>query len=358
MNKHISDPTMAQQSWHPEEIVQQVPERERGIVQWWYRNTTPPGVPPNASHARREADRKAHLLSTVSFLFFLVLLLFLPASFLMPAVAPLAVLFAMGSTAIALVFNRAGRTTVGGAIVVLGAEIALTAAILLIRPFTPTDIQLYDLYILLILLAISLLPPRYIFLFAIAHSAFIGVDMFFHPHTLALAQDLQTQFLPAIVRPIGLQLLCSSVAYIWVSSAIRAIERADRAELVARLEHTIAEERALTAREKKELDDSIQQLVHAHIDAANGQLAGRIPYPPARALWPLIGAMNSLWARSQRNQQIEREYQQLQQAISHYIMLIQKSVNTPDQASLPLIHTGTSLDQLLLAVKAFYRSSR
>jgi hypothetical protein len=293
----------------------------------------------------------------VAFFFLVTMVLFFPASLFMPAITPMAVVFASLATFIALFVNRAGKTTLAGLIMVIGAEIALTSAILAMRPFLSVDVQLYDLYVIIILLAVTLLPARYIFLFALAHSAFIGVDMYVHPHTLALAQDLQTQFIPAIVRPIGLQIMVASVAYIWVRSATRAIERANRAEMVAALEHTIAEQRAFIEREKQELEESIQQLIRAHVDAANGQLTGRVAYPPAKALWPLVGAMNSLWVRLQRTQQLEGELQQLHQAIAYYIQLIQKN-SVLGQTTLPLVRTGTSLDQLMLAMKTLYSPSR
>ncbi len=358
MSSSMPNNSMSSPSWNPDALVAQEPERQSGLVHWWYQHTAPPRPPANATLVRREADRKARLLSIVAFFFMLTLLLFLPASFFMPFFTPLAVIFAMAATLISLVLNRAGKTTAGGVVITMGAEIALTSVILMFRPMGAADIQLYDLYVLIILLAVSLLPPRYIFLFAVAHCAFITGDMLVQPHTQALADSLRTQLIPAIARPVGLQLLSASVTYIWVRSATRAIERANRAELVAKLEHTISEERAIVEREKQEMDESIQQLIRAHVDAANGQLTGRIPYPPAKALWPLVGAINSLWVRSQRAQQLEQEHQQLQQAIAYYVDLMRKNASAPGQATLPLVRTGTSLDQLLLAIKAHYSSSR
>jgi hypothetical protein len=212
------------------------------------------------------------LLSVVAFFFLVVMVLFFPASLLMPRITTFAVVFATLAAFIAVLVNRTGKTTLASLIMVIGSEIVLTSAILEMRPFPVVTVQLYDLYVIIILLAVTLLPARYIFLLTLAHSAFIGLDI-----AMMLAKDLQTQLIPAIVRPIGLQIM---VAYIWVRSAMRAIERANRAEMVAALEHTIAEQRALIEREKQELEESIQQLIRVHVDATNGQLTSRVTYPP------------------------------------------------------------------------------
>lgn len=348
MDNISSRPAYGGQQWDTTEIIGQEPEQNR-MFQWWYALTAPLPITGSGSFVEREADRKARSLSSVAAFFLSVLLLFLPACFFMGAIIIFADVLATIGTLIGLIVNRMGNTRAAGIIIVLGAEIALGGAMLLKSPLQPADIQLYDLYALIILLVASLLPPRTLFLFAAAHSAFIIVELCIHPDTPALAQNLQpqAQLFPAIMRSVGLQLLGSTVAYIWVRSATRAIERADRAEMVATLEHTIADERASGEREKQELEESIQQLIQAQMVATRGQITNQLPYPPAKVLWPLVGAMNLLWTRLQRTQQIEREHQRLQQVISSYISVVQKDRH----ASLPLVQTGTILDQLILAAQ-------
>ncbi|HLI71167.1 MAG TPA: hypothetical protein VKV19_15540 [Ktedonobacteraceae bacterium] len=348
MQNISSRPASEGQQWNTDEVIGQEPE-QGGALQWWYTLTAPPPVAGGGSFVQREAERKARSLSSVAAFFLCVLLLFLPACFFMGTIIIFADSIAIVGTLIGLVVNRLGGTRAAGIIIVLGAEIALGVAILLKGPFQPADIQLYDLYALIILLVASLLPPRALFLFAAAHSAFIIVELYIHPDVPALAQNLQpqAQLLPAIVRSVGLQLLGSTVAYVWVRSATRAIERANRAEMVAALEHTIAQERASSEQAKQELEESIQMLIQAQMAATKGQMTNQLPYPPAKVLWPLVGAMNLLWTRFQRSQQIEREHQHLQQMISSYIQVVQKD----RYASLPLAQTGTILDQLILAAQ-------
>lgn len=347
MNNISSHTADEGQQWNTSEVIGREPE-QLPIVRRWYALTTPP-VKGAGSFVQREAARKARSLSSVAAFFLSVLLLFLPACFFMGTAIIIADTLAMLGTLIGLVVNRVGNTRAAGITIVLGAEVALGIAILLRGPFQPADIQLYDLYALIILLVASLFPPRALFLFAAAHSAFIIVELYIHPDTPALAQNLQpqAQLFPAIVRSVGLQLLGSTVAYIWVRSAALAIERANRAEMVATLEHTIAQERASSQREKQELEESIQQLIQAQMAATGGQVIHQLPYPPAKILWPLVGAMNLLWTRLQRSQQIEYEYERLQQMIFSYIRVVQRD----GHASLPLVQTGTVLDQLILAAQ-------
>ena len=246
--------------------------------------------------------------------------------------------------------NYRGKTSLAGALILLDTEIMLAVYILSIGSLHSTDLQTFDFYVIINLLAVSCLPARYVFLFALGHSVLITIGLCTLPLTPAVASELKIQaaLIPTIAASAALQLISAGVAYIWVSSANRAIERANRAEMVAMLEHTIAEERASTQREKQELEESIQQLVQTYIAATQGQMVNQIPYPASKALWPLIGAMNSLWARLQRIHYIEREHQRLLQAITSYMHIIQKDGLT----SLSRVSTGTIVDQLLQVVQA------
>ena len=96
-------------------------------------------------------------------------------------------------------------------ILTIGFEVALTVAIFMISPFDETSIQLYDLYIMNLLLAVSLLPARTVFLFALANSCVILMSLIFQPHTAVLNHDLLTQFIPVMIRPIALQFITAGV---------------------------------------------------------------------------------------------------------------------------------------------------
>lgn len=350
MNNPLLSPTgpTPTQTWSSE-VGMQKAERHNRFFTWLYKNTAPP-VPTNPTFIQREADRKARLLSTVAFYFLATLVLFIPATLLMPISTFYLDLIIIAITVGALFANKAGKTFAAGVIIVATYEIALALGVVLICPFDPTSLQLYDLFIIGELLAVSLLPIRAIVIVALLNSAFIWLDLITHPLSPGLADALKTQFLPALVRPIGLQFIVAGVVFLFVSSAAKAIERANRAEMVATLEHIVAEQRAVSEQEKQSLEESIQQLVQAHISASNGQIAARLPYPPAKVLWPLVGVINSLWMRLQRSNQTEHELKQVKQAIATYSSMLDKASQQPYQP-LPMLRTGTDLDQLVLSIR-------
>lgn len=360
MNNPLSpEGSSFERSWSPAEIITVEPDWQDRLLGWWYNLTAVPEPPANVSFVRREAVRRVRLFSTVTFFFLLILLIFFPACLFLKNRL---VIYMDGIliiiTVCTLMLNRAGKPLLAGVILVTASEAVLTAVIMTTLPLDEPSIQLYDLYLVVDLLAVSLIPPQSIFVLAVINSGFIGLDMVFQPHTQAMAIDLVTQFIPMLVRPVGLQIIIAGVAYLWVRSATRAITRADRAEMIAKLEHTIAEERASFEQAKLQLEESIQQLVKRHAEAMNGQMVTKIPYPPeAKVLWPLIGVINSLWVRLQHTHQTERELQQLKQAIASYVALLHQSILTPQQP-LPVYQTRTELDALIFAVGNLQRTLR
>lgn len=352
MNNYLSHENASTNgNWVPEEIITTEIDWQDRLLGWWYRLTAAPEPPANVSFVRREAARRVRLFSTVTFFFLVILVIFFPACLFLPnhLVIYLDGLL-IGVTIFTLMLNRQGSSLIAGVILVVASELVLTTVIITTVPFDEPSIQLYDLYLVVDLLAVSLIPPQTIFVLALFNSIFIGVDLVYQPHTSFLAHDLIAQFIPILVRPVGLQIIIAGVAYLWVRNATRAITRADRAEMVASLEHTIAKERAFHEQTRQQLEESIQLLVKTHAEAMNGQMVARISYPPeAKVLWPLVGVINSLWVRLQRAHQTEYELQQLKKAIAAYSALVNQTMLTSQQP-LPMYQTKTDLDALILAV--------
>ncbi len=340
------EPGAAQPNFPAGAVVQRSDTMER-LLGWWYRFTTPPRPPANASFMKREIDRKARLLSTVLFFYLAIEVLFSVVS----VVANPSAIFSSSVGFIVVLGGvllcRRGKVKAGGWVMVGWYEIGLVITLLVTKPLKLLDIPLYDMFIIGELLAVSLLPLSNVFILAAANSLFMVFDLFYESHAQMLAFAMSKDVIGTIlIRPIAMQVIVAGVTSIWVYSASRAVERANRAEMVATLEHTVAEQRASIEQEKQELEVSIQQLIQLHIDATNGQLAARIPYPPAKVLWPLVGVINSLWMRLQNFQQVEREHERLKRAIAMYNELLQQS----NAFQLPP-RTGTDLDLLTLTLK-------
>jgi hypothetical protein len=349
----IAEP-VSEPSGFPNEVVEQGTDGMERLLGWWYKFTTPPRPPANASFIRREADRKARLLSTVTFFYLALQALFLVASVLS---APSTILVNLVGDAIGiaiLLLNRAGKGTWGGVVLVSWIELSLALVIASARPLDVADTQLYDMFVLGELLAVSLLPVFSVFIVALLNSVLIAVDLLYQPKTQALAAVLQKEMTAILIRPIGVQMIVAGVAALWVYSAGKALERANRAEMVATLEHALSEQRAVAEQEKVELEASIQQLIQVHVDATKGQIVSRIPYPPSKVLWPLVGVINSLWVRLRQSQQTEQELQQFKRMIASYTEIIQRSSRLGQP--LPLPRTGTELDPLILSIKSLQES--
>ena len=205
MNTKIPNFLGEQQDWSAAALVAE-PEKRSRLVQWWYSQTSLPDPPPNASFVQREAARKSHLLSTIIFWLVVVFILFLPACFALPN--PYVVYADLGMIAfclIAIMLNRAQKPQAAGILLTIGFELALTMVIFTTLPLDEPSIQQYELFVFGELLCVSLLTPGYVFIVMLYNIAIIASSLFLQSHTIMLAQDLQTQWAPMLIRPLGVQ---------------------------------------------------------------------------------------------------------------------------------------------------------
>src|SRR5437588_135900 len=232
-----------QDSWSPEMIEPQ-PGKRNNLVHFWNALTAIPEAPPHADFAQREAARQSRLTSNVLFFFTVMVVALLPACFIAPAHSYFWLDLGLAIASVfSLVLNRQGYTLAAGILVNVAGFSILTIALFSTVPFDETTLQGYDMYVIVELLAVSLLPMRSIFIVAIISTICIIGTLFYMPHTVVLDKDLQTRFWIIIVRPTGILFLVAGVAYILSSTMATAIRRAGRAELIAQLEHSLAEQR-------------------------------------------------------------------------------------------------------------------
>jgi hypothetical protein len=312
---------------------------------WWHRLTTPPELPGHPTFLLREAGRRARLLSTIVFFLILVVALLIPATLFIPnRYVVLLCLSVLGICVIALLLNRGNKVLFASILVVGVLELALLLIISSTLPFDINNLPLYDLLIIAELFAASLLPPPYIFVTALLNILFICGHLLLQRNfpgldTSSLKSYLHVQFYAALARPASLEIIVGVVIYLWVRSTSQAIARADRAEMIARLEHELAAQ-------KKQLETGIQLILQTHAEVANGNLSARTPLTQEHALWPLSNALNTLLTRFQRASQAEKELLQLQRMILPLVRALQDA----EQAQKPLPpfpRTATSIDPLL-----------
>ena len=340
-----------QVGWAPPEMIEPEPRKDKRLIQLWNALTTLPEAPPDADLAQREAVRRSRLTSNVLFFFVVMVVALLPACYIAPGHSYFWLDLALAVASIfALALNRQGYTLAAGILVNLAGFSILTIALFTTIPFDETTLQGYDMYVIVELLAVSLLPMRSIFLVAVMSMLCIIGTLIYMPHTAVLDADLHKRLLIIIARPVGTLFLVAGVAYILATTMAKAIERAGRAELIAQFQRKFAEqEHALVEEQKRELDVGIGQILHTHVAVANGNLHARAPLTRDNMLWQIARALNTLLVRFQRAAQAEAELRRVEQAVAYYVNSIQQAEQDHQLPALPL--GRTHLDPLIAALQ-------
>ena len=337
-------------AWSPSEMVEMVEQESRkrpGLIQWWYNQTAIPDPVTTASFAQREAARKSHFLSTIIFWLLFSFTLFIPGCFVVPNHYIIYADLGMIACCLVAIFcNRIRQPQAAGILLTVGFELALTAIIFTTRPFDEPSIQQYELFVFGELLCVSLLAPNRVFVVMVYNIVIITISLFLplslQPRTAGLIQDLQTQWIPILVRPAAIQVLVASVCWLWAHSASLAIRRADRAEMIARLEHELSEQ-------KRVLEVGIQQILQTHVEVANGNLKARAPLNQANVLWQIARALNNLLVRLQKASQAEVRLQQVERAVNMTVQTIQYAEHMGQEPHITL--TQTEIDPLIAALQ-------
>jgi uncharacterized membrane protein YgdD (TMEM256/DUF423 family) len=325
------------------EVIQPEERKGSGFLQRWNALTAIPEPLPTANFAAREAARKSQITSNVLFFFTFMVIFLLPVCYISPY--PTYFWLDVGLTAsciLALVLNRNGYTLAAGILVNVAGFAVLTSALFSTIPFDETTLQGYDMYVIIELLAVSLLPMRSVFLVLICSIGCILGTLLYMPHTAVLDKDLHDRFLIIAARPVGTLVLVAGVAYILSATMANAIRRAGQAEMIARLEHEMAEQ-------KQSLEEGIQQILQAHVEISNGNLGARAPLTQNNVLWQISNALNNLLVRYQRAARAERELQRVEQAVTYYVGAIQQAERHQQAPVLPL--GQTALDPLIVALQ-------
>ncbi len=361
-SSYTTDTQEQKENWTAGELIEQVPNARprRKTLEWWYRFSAPPELPADTPLAEREVVRRGRLTSIVLLAIMVVLVIPLLNAFvtinftLIPHLS-----IALVIVLIAARLNRQGRITLAGILVLIVVGVGNAAGLLFSTYYfhgalDTSSLPLLDLEVQAELVAVSLLPPSSVFIVAALNTCLFWAVVTFMPHTPVLAATLKMRGYGVLITPIILQIVVAVVTYIWVFSTTQAIRRADRAEVIASLEHTLAQQNQKTAEEKVMLEEGVQQLVQAHTRAANGDLNVRATLPMDHGLWPLAGAFNTLLARFRRAQSSQMELQQMQQAAGIFFEALTHAKGGPMHWQ----RTGTFFDQLAQQYNMNHRDPR
>lgn len=197
------------------------------ILKSWYQLTSPPELEAHASFSEREVFRRGRTDSQISiFLFLLIFISFSAAFSGSNSLLAIILILSLLSLMIAMALNRFKMVNSAGVMVVLGVIAGPVANILT----TPGDLNvsalpLFGFLVLPLMCAVSFLPPRWVFVVAVANILFTVYALQFVSSTGELHAVLKVAF-PGIVTPIILsQWVVAVVAFLWVRGTRRGIAR-------------------------------------------------------------------------------------------------------------------------------------
>lgn len=215
------------------------------------------------------------------------------------------VLLGLALCGMAFLYNRLGRITAVGVLLILVIDQGC-ALMLLTTPMglDVSNLPTFDLLAVCNLIAVSLLPPWSVFLVAGGNILFIIGDVMFQHHTMELDMVLRSNMAyDAIAQPIALQVLVAVVAYVWVRCAQYAAERANRAEEIAEMQKRDIEQ-------KQQLAQGMDELSMIMMKAAKGERITSSGLNQNNILWRLNSSLNLLLTRLWKASQSEQELQE------------------------------------------------
>jgi hypothetical protein len=266
-----------------------------GWLGWWYRLTAPPEPPLGADFATRDLARRGRIGSATLFL----LLALLVIAFLLGLGDPVTLvssLIGMGILVIAILFNRRLRgVNVSGLI-----QVALPSAVILLSILGAPALNsyyapLYDLLAISEVIAASLLAPYAVLIVGFLSVGFTIADVLLQTKDAELTQVLQTSdgVFTVIARPVIFLVIVAVIGFLWASSTVRSIQRADRAEELAELQRREVER-------THELEEGVRQLLEVHVRLANGDFNTRAQSIRNPLLWQIGNSLNNLISRLSR----------------------------------------------------------
>lgn len=314
----------------------------RKLFAWWFRLSCPPEPPATAPLIQRERYRRARTISIITFLLQFYNLISLPAGFfglnrLLAVLVIISIFIDIG----VMFVNKRGWVTLAGLLLVSTVEFGQAINIVTAPGgIGLASLPIFDLMVIPLVLAASVLPAFYVFGFAALNSIFALLGILYLPHHADLAEALKTAGIGLVTLPIAIQIILALLAFLWVQSAEQAIKRADRAEQIALLEHDIAESRQLIAEQKVQLDASIQEISQALLNSNNGRGVTRMP-TQGNPLWLIVGPINNLLARMDRLRHVEVEYQQLTTELEQLLVAI-RTTRATHQPLRPSVRAGSA----------------
>lgn len=293
-------------SWHrsqPSWPTVQTP-RSAPTSNWWLRLTSWEDPQEGLVFQDREKTRRSQLTAWMILGVAIVIVILLPVGLDDTGIL-VSLLLAGAGLALAGALNHHGSVTAAGILLVVLISGAVFGAVLSLPYGLSTDtLPAFALLSIAVVVASSVIWRSAGFIVAGINGVLICLVFFLQPRDTDLAADIAgydndiIAALTLLLMPIALMVILALVSFLWVRSMEQAMQRADRAEDLVALQHTIADQ-------KHELDIGIQEILATHIRAANGDFTARAPLNQENVLWQIAASLNNLLGRLQRAGQAE-----------------------------------------------------
>jgi len=327
---------------------------QRGILQLWYRFTSPPEPDSSASFEERELFRRGRTGSQITIVLFILLFISYPAAFAGSNSLLIAILtIDLFVLVLATVFNRLRMVNIAGVMVVL-CFIASPTVNIWTTPggVNVSALPIFGFLVLPLMCAVSFLPPIWVFVVAAGNCLFTLYVLGFRESTGELHQVLKIAF-PGIVTPILLsQGIVAIVAFLWVRGARQAIQRADRAEEIAKLEAVEIKRQEEQIATSKQLEEGIQQIITTmSIVVARNDFKIRVPLSQENILWRVSKSINNLLSRLQGFKQSEEELKRTHAVAAEVARHLREGLPIQLDA-----WTGTAFDPVIIEYNKQFRN--
>ena len=349
--------TYRDETWKPPYLPDTLNTQTIPPLAWWYRLTTPKVPSSNTSFRTRELVRRGRLGSNIVLIALLLVFADSVSAFLAKHYSVVCIqVVVLVMFCVALRYNRQGHRLTTGLLVVVSGEIGSILTLVVLAPISQLTSGSGFLELLALeILAVSLLPAESVFAVALINVLFTYIALFLFSHHVSLVQTLWLSDFQALLRSTLLYFFVAIVTYIWARSTMHAIAYADSAEVVATIEHAMAEQEHVTAQQKRTLDQSIYHITQTHLRVANGDYSVRVPITQENVLWPIAGSLNTLLARIQR---LGREAAKLEKTEQEAARLA-AALHSVRTGGPPVLfrRSGTAIDLIILELATSVETS-
>lgn len=341
----FSDPLQSSGPNGPTSTNQRIPDSELapsgGIMNWWYRIAAPQITSERPTLAERELLRRGRLAATLILVILVIGGIGLPIGAARHDAVSLGIqVIGEVSYLVAWALNRNGYVSAASILMAATLEGILASIILVAPHITAANLFLLPLLVVGQLIAVSLLAPWTVFLVGAVNSAFAVFVLLkgkIEPGLGAAITD--SGGVSQVLGPvIAVYVILAVVTFLWVRGAMNALIARDRAEELAQLEHSVAEQR-------RSLELGMRQIHDTLVRVANGDYNARAPMDRNNVLWQLSASLNNMIARQQK---VSDAQYQLQRVASEASRLTE-AVRQARMGRPPLwpAETGTPLDPLI-----------